>query len=93
MERKNPPLKKLGMGKGPRRISGGIMEDLPNAARFLGVSEKALRARVMRRLVPYRRWGGRIIFLRKELESFFNGLSGCPMDEAIRNDHVRGGDE
>ncbi|MEK6801909.1 MAG: helix-turn-helix domain-containing protein [Nitrospirota bacterium] len=81
-----PPRKQAGQGLGPRRIDGSAL-DVRAAAAFLGISEKAMRARVTRRLVPFRRLGerGRIVFLRAELEAFLSALDGCPLDEALAN--------
>ena len=79
-----PPKKQPGQGLGPRRINGAKM-DVASAAAFLGESEKAVRAQVARRLIPFRRCGGRIVFLRYELEAFLNALEGCPLEEALLN--------
>ncbi len=52
-----------------RRISGEIL-GVREAAELLGVTDNMLRARVARRLVPFRKWSGRIIFIRSELMEF-----------------------
>jgi hypothetical protein len=82
--RNPPPKKQLGQGLGPRRINGAMM-DVATAAYFLGTTPKAVRTKVERRLIPFRRCVGRIVFLRHELESFMNALEGCPLDEALAN--------
>jgi hypothetical protein len=89
----HPPRKMPGQGKGPHQINGEVMQDIRTTAIDLGITEKALRARVMRRLIPFRKWSGRICFLRSELEQFFSGLPGCPINEAIKNDQLRSGIE
>jgi hypothetical protein len=61
-----------------------ILLDVRRAALFLGLSEDALRARVARRVVPFRRLVGRVVFLRSELEQFVATLPGCSLDEALR---------
>lgn len=61
------------------------MMDVATAAHFLGTTPKAVRAKVDRRLIPFRRCAGRIVFIRKELEEFLNALYGCPLDEALAN--------
>ncbi|RMH07490.1 MAG: DNA-binding protein [Nitrospirae bacterium] len=48
-----------------------VMDIAPCAA-VLGLSEKAVRYRVSRRQLPFRRWGRRVIFLRSELMAFLN---------------------
>lgn len=68
------------------------MLHIPEAAQELGITEKALRARVSRRVVPFRRWGSRIVFLRNELEKYLEELPGCQLDEALENDRMRRGD-
>lgn len=61
------------------------MLDVRTAAAELGVSEKTIRTRAARRLLPFRRFGGRLLFLRDELDQFFRALDGCDLDEARRN--------
>lgn len=49
---------------------------IPDAARYLGKTEGALRMLVARGLVPYRRVGGRIIFFQDELDLWLDGAPG-----------------
>lgn len=79
-----PPTKKPGQGLGPRRVNGAVM-DVTTAASFIGTTEKAIRGQVSRRLIPFRRLNGRIVFLRSELETWLTSLDGCPLDEALAN--------
>ncbi len=67
-----------------RRISGEIL-GVREAAELVGVTESMLRARVARRLVQFRKWSGRIIFIRSELMEFINSLPGCSLKEAFEN--------
>ena len=85
---RRPPKKRRGQGKGPRRINGFVL-DIATGAQFAGWTEKAMRARVGRGRVPYRRDGGRIIFLRDELETFLRRLPGVGVDEALKNERAR----
>ena len=78
-----PPPKKAGQATGPRRFAGEVL-DVHEAAALLGASEKVVRARVARRLLPFRRSGGRIVFLREELLEFYRQLPGCTLMEAMR---------
>ena len=89
--RKMPPHKLSGRATGPRTFNGEIL-DLATAAAFLGLTHKTLRARVARRMVPFRRWGGRICFLRSDLIAFITALDGCQLDEALTNERDRGGE-
>jgi len=59
--------------------------DVRHAAALLGLSEKATRARVARRLIPFRKLGGRVVFLRIELEAWLSSLPGCTATEARAN--------
>jgi hypothetical protein len=66
--------------------------DVAGATRLLGLkSEKALRARVARRQVPFKRLGARIIFSRAELYDFIEKLEGCRVGEAVANATCEGG--
>jgi len=70
----------------------GEILDVSAAALFLGISEKGLRARVARRMIPFKRWGGRVCFLRAELLDFLRSLDGCSVDEALQNGRERSSD-
>ena len=70
----------------------GEILDVSAAAVFLGISEKGLRARVARRMIPFKRWGGRVCFLRGELLDFLRSLDGCRVDEALQNGRERSSD-
>jgi hypothetical protein len=59
------------------------------AAPSLGVTTHTMYGRVYRRLVPYRPWGGRIVFLRRELMEYFQNLPGCKPEEALNNAKLR----
>jgi hypothetical protein len=85
--RKKPPTKKAGQAKGSRRRNGFVL-DMASAAQFAGWTENAMRARVERGRVPYRRDGGRIIFIRDEIEDFLRKLPGVNVKEALTNDRV-----
>jgi len=82
-EIRKPPKKKPGQGRGRRKLDGEVMDIAAVSERY-GGSPKFWRSRVARRLVPFRRWGGRIVFVRRELDEFFaEGLEGCTLDEAL----------
>lgn len=61
-----------------------VLLDVRRAAAILGETENALRARVARRTVPYRKLGGRIVFIRAELERFIEKLPGVTAETALR---------
>ncbi len=85
-----PPRKAAGKLTGKRQFNGALL-DCHWAAGLLGISEKTLRARVARRLVPFHRFGSRVVFLRKELEDFLVALEGCGVTEAVQNLTMRRG--
>ena len=85
-----PPRKRPGQGLGPRTINGDCL-DVRGGSIFLGWTEKKTRGMVERRLVPFRRLQGRIIFLRAELEQWLQTLDGCTLEEVRENSQVRQG--
>jgi len=60
-----------------------LLLSVKEAAAFLGVTQHALRARIKRRVVPFRRLGGRVMLLRSELEQYIARLPGVDTDEAL----------
>ena len=79
--RKRPPARQAGQ---TRRFDGALL-DVQAAAELLGCSPKTLRARVARRLVPFRRLGGRVLFKRAELLEFIDALDGVSVNDALTN--------
>jgi hypothetical protein len=84
-----PPAKRSGVASGPRRLNGSLL-DVASMARELGVTEKGVRARVARGVVPFRRWSGRIVFLREDVEAYLRQLPGVTVDQALANLAARG---
>ncbi len=89
-KRKDPPKKQPGTCKGPRRIDGSIF-DVSTCALRLGISEKTVRSKVRRGLLPFRKYSGRIIFLEREIQECLAGLPGVTVAEALRNLAARRG--
>jgi len=82
------PRRKRGTRSVAQRGSQPDTADLLTVARaaaFLGITEKALRARIARREIPFRRWGSRIFFVPAELSEFVRELTGCTLGEASQN--------
>lgn len=50
-------------------------------AEFLGRSPGAIRNLVMRRAIPYRKPGGRLMFLRTELQAWVESAPGVRLEE------------
>lgn len=74
-----PPQRKVGQGRGHRPING-LLLGVREAAKFLGYTEKSLRTRIARGRIPYRREGGRIVFVRAELDRWVDSLPGVRLD-------------
>ena len=87
-----PPRKPKGKGSGRRSFNGALL-DVTMAATFLGTTPKSIRAKVGRGLLPYRRWGSRIVFIKSELEQFLNTLPGLSLEEVQSYLKMRRGDE
>lgn len=79
-----PPKRQPGWGKGPRRLSGALL-DVRTVAEFLGESELSVRSQINRGLLPHRRLGARIVIPRGELENFLSHLPGISAAEAAAN--------
>ena len=80
-----PPKRQKGQGLGSRVIDGFVL-NIPGAANFLGMTEKTLRGRIARRCLPVRHdLGGKVFFLREELEAHFRGCPGISVQESIEN--------
>lgn len=91
MARKRPPTKQTGDQKGPRRFNGAL-QDVAGEARELGITEKQLRSQIARGLIPHRRLGGRIVFLRDEVAAFLSKLPGVSVEQALENIAARQGE-
>lgn len=88
--RQRPPKKRPGQAIG-RRTLNGATKDVATLAAMLGTTEAKIRSSVARGLLPYRRWGGRIVFLESEVEEFLKKLPGVSVEEAIRHVASRNG--
>jgi len=78
------PRKRAGQAQGPRCFKGKLL-GVAELADLLGTTPKTVRSRVSRGLLPFHRWGGRILFLAEEVEFFFKDLPGVSADEALKN--------
>lgn len=56
---------------------------IDETAQRLNTTKKAIRARIARRQLPFRRLGGRILIPEQELEDFFKALPGCAKEDAL----------
>ena len=91
--RRLPPPKKADHKTGLRTLNGEALDVRHAATLLFGEgAQKNLRRLVDRRLVPYRRLNGRIVFLRSELLTYLNNLPGCTAEQAMANTEARQGD-
>jgi predicted DNA-binding transcriptional regulator AlpA len=76
-------------GRGERkplhRTIDGETLDVRSTAAKIGGTEKRVRNLVERRQIPFRRLGGRVIFLRHEIDEWLHCLPGCSVTEAQAN--------
>ncbi len=86
--RKPPPHKKNGQAQKPRRFNG-ILMDVRGLASYLGTSEHCVRSRVRRREIPFKKMGGRLLFLKHEIDQYLEQLPGCDLEEAVQNLEAR----
>ena len=70
----------------------GAIKDIRTIAAKLGCTEKKVRSMVERQVIPYRKHGGRIIFLEDEIDEYFKRLPGLSVEESIRNLARRNGE-
>lgn len=89
--RTRPPKKQQGDQRGPRRINGRRAMDVDTFAAEEGFTPKAVRSGIARGLIPFRRYGGRVIVLRDEWEQFLAALPGVTAAEALVNVKAREG--
>jgi hypothetical protein len=75
----------------PRTFKGGVLY-VEGAAELFNTTPKAIRAKVARRLLPFHKLDGRVIFFRDELEEFLRDLPGCSVGEAQANVVLRSGE-
>jgi excisionase family DNA binding protein len=74
-----------------RKAYNGMLLDVASVAVLLGTTERAVRARVARRLLPHRRLGSRVLFVKDEIEQFVQGLPGATLQQAQDNLAQRSG--
>jgi hypothetical protein len=79
-----PPKKQKEVPTGARRLDGAVM-DVATMAREFGDTEKGIRAKVARGLLPFRRLGARIVFVRDDVSAYLHRLPGVSVDEALAN--------
>ncbi len=91
-ERRPPPKKQKGQATSPRTLNGGV-KDVASLSAWLGWPVKKVRADVERGRLPYRKHGGRIIFLQHEVETFLARLPGIDAATALKNMAARKGEE
>ena len=67
--------------KTPAPSNGPALLDVRQAATVLGLTEKAVRRMIERRILPHRRIRRRVVVLRNELEQWLDALPGVTLDQ------------
>jgi hypothetical protein len=62
-------------------------------AAWLDESEDSVRAQTARGLLPHRYLGRRLIYLKHELEQYFEQLPGLTLQQALHNLRSRNGQQ
>jgi excisionase family DNA binding protein len=68
-----------------RNVEDARYLDVEAAASVLGMTASAVRNRIQRRQLPFRKLGERIVVPREELDKYIRSLAGVSAAEAIRN--------
>ena len=68
-------------------LSNDEIMDVPTCASCLRRSPGAVRMLVLRRAIPFRKPGGRLMFIRSEIEDWIKNAPGLTLDE-IRKDKI-----
>ncbi len=87
-ERRPPPKKQKGQATKPRTLNG-VVKDVSAMGKMLGTTDGKIRSAVARGLLPYRRWGKRLVFLTDEVDQFLHQLPGITVAEALNNHRRR----
>ena len=69
-------------------FKGGVLY-VDEVAEMLNTTPKAIRGKVARRLLPFHKLEGRVIFYRDDLEHMLANLPGCSLEEAQKNLEAR----
>ena len=75
------------MGQGFEMQSRGFVHEMKpflttsEVAELIGRSPAAIRNLVMRRKIPFRKPGGRLLFVRSEVEAWVKDSPGVTLDE------------
>jgi hypothetical protein len=86
---RNPPEKQDAPRRKPSVINGALM-DVRTASAFCGWTEKTTRALIARAVIPHRKVGARVVFVRSELEEWIaSTLPGVSLEEAKVNQAER----
>ena len=62
-----------------------LFYDVGQVAELLNCSQKAVRHKVARRLIPWQKIGKRLLFRKTELHTFLKNLPGVSLREAEQN--------
>lgn len=69
----------------------GLVLTVSQLAARLGLTERAIRGRVARHLIPFKKMGARVVFLGAEIDAWLASLPGCSLAEVQQNVDMRRG--
>ena len=86
-----PKNKANGQAIESKILSGKWLTVKAFTAEYLGPdgTEGQARSKVNKQLIPFRKWGGRIYFVRSELDDYFRKLEGVTVEQALENERRR----
>lgn len=62
-----------------------VLWDIKQTAAFLKGSEGAIRNKVLRRQIPFRKVGGRLMFIEHEIKAWAMNSPGVTLEELKKN--------
>ena len=68
-----------------RRTFDGALMGVPEAAAYLGCTQRALWRQIANGKMPARKFGGHVVFRKAELEKFLEHLPGLTLAQAKQN--------
>jgi excisionase family DNA binding protein len=61
--------------------------NIKKAAEYLERSPGAIRNLVLRRKIPFRKVGGRLVFIEEEIRTWIEKAPGMTLDDCLKGDH------
>ena len=81
-------MTKLGIGNKANKMTERQYLTIIQCAELIGRSPSAIRNLCLRRKIPYRKAGGRLVFLTHEIQSWVEQGEGISLEELANNKRV-----